>query len=492
MRAFPLTVVTCVLVLAIGPAAGAETLRVGMAEADITPPLEFPMAGYYHERRATGTHDPLKARAVVFRRGDEQAALVVCDLCGVAIDLTMEVRRRASAKTGVPASNIVVAATHSHTSPDYTRDLYLYLGGDRPARGTPPYAAKLIDGVVEALIKAHAAAAPATIEVGVATQEVPVSFNRRFVMKDGSVRTWMRLDQPDVVRAAGPIDPEVATVLVRSAEGNKPLGVLSNFALHLDTVGGTLWSADYPQYIEKAVRKRLGPEVVSIFGNGCCGDINHVDPVRKERNKTDFIGEALARTIVEGLPGLRGIERPKLQFRRATVRLPLREVSPAEAQRARPLIEDARAAKRVDFLEVVTAYRSVILDHLRNKTPTVKSADAITWGLSRTWAGVGPELPVDVQVLCLGDELAIVCLPGEVFVELGLAIKRASPFKTTLVVELCNAVETAYIPTRAAHAGGSYEVTNSMLKRGAGEMLVEAALGLLRQSATAIHPPAKP
>ncbi|HAW27984.1 MAG TPA: hypothetical protein DCY03_07675, partial [Planctomycetaceae bacterium] len=87
-------------------------------------------------------------------------------------------------------------------------------------------------------------------------------------------------------------------------------------------------------------------------------------------------------------------------------------------------------------------------------------------------------------VMTIGDEVAIVCLPGEVFVELGLAIKQASPFKTTLIVELSNTVETIYIPHRAAYAGGSYEVTNSNVQPGSGEMLVEAAVKLLREAAT--------
>jgi hypothetical protein len=85
----------------------------------------------------------------------------------------------------------------------------------------------------------------------------------------------------------------------------------------------------------------------------------------------------------------------------------------------------------------------------------------------------------------LGPDAALVFLPGEVFVELGLAIKQASPFRTTLVIELSQCVETVYIPTRAAYAGGSYEVTNSTLEPGGGEMLVEAAVSLLRQAATA-------
>jgi hypothetical protein len=81
--------------------------------------------------------------------------------------------------------------------------------------------------------------------------------------------------------------------------------------------------------------------------------------------------------------------------------------------------------------------------------------------------------------------VAIVCLPGEVFVDLGLAIKRSSPFRTTFIVELSNCVETAYIPTRVAYAAGSYEVTNSLVQPGSGEMLAEAAVRLLRNAASA-------
>jgi hypothetical protein len=108
----------------------------------------------------------------------------------------------------------------------------------------------------------------------------------------------------------------------------------------------------------------------------------------------------------------------------------------------------------------------------------------MTWGLSRTWAGIGDTLPTEVTVVALGRDLAIVFLPGEVFVELGLAIKQASPFRTTMIVELSNCVETIYIPHRAAYASGSYEVTNSSTQPGSGEMLVEAAISLLREAAT--------
>ena len=459
-------------------------LLVGLGEADITPPEGFPMAGYYHERLATGQRDPLKAKAVVFRSGEKVGAWVVCDLTGVSRDLCLEIRKRVSQKTRIPESQIVVSATHSHTAPDYSRDLYDYLAGRSPAAGRPSYAPKLIDGAVNAIVRAHAAAKPASLSAGAAIQETPVSFNRRFVMQDGSVRTWQRLDTPGVVRAAGPIDPEIGLLAINAADDAKPLGLLSSFALHLDTVGGLQWSGDYPFFIEQSLRGKFGEPFISVFGTGTCGDINHSDPVRKERNTTDVIGRSIAKSIDGALPGLRPAGfKGGLQVRTEVVKLPLQDVTDAELKRACELIPASRAGQKIDFFDQVSAYKAVVLDHLRNKPSKVVSTDYINWGLSHSWAGVGESLPVEVTTMTIGQDVALVFLPGEIFVDLGLAIKRSSPFRTTLVVELSNCVETIYIPTRAAYASGSYEVTNSNVQPGSGEMLVESAIRQLRLSA---------
>src|SRR5438874_5571276 len=91
-----------------------ESLRIGAAEIDITPPVGHRMAGYFDERLATGVHDPLKAKAIVLQQGNEQIALVFCDLVGVSLNVTTNARAQASQKTGIPVSNIVICATHSH------------------------------------------------------------------------------------------------------------------------------------------------------------------------------------------------------------------------------------------------------------------------------------------------------------------------------------------------------------------------------------------
>jgi hypothetical protein len=94
----------------------------------------------------------------------------------------------------------------------------------------------------------------------------------------------------------------------------------------------------------------------------------------------------------------------------------------------------------------------------------------------------GSTYSVEVQAFRLGKDLAVVTLPGEIFVELGMAIKRSSPFRNTLVIELAND-SIRYVPTERAFGEGSYETINSLLKPGGGEMLVEAATRLLKDLA---------
>src|SRR6476469_3811068 len=95
-----------------GLAEGAP-LQGGLATIDITPPVGWRMSGYFYERLSTGVHDPLQAKALALRQGDERAILVFCDLIGVPAQVSSAVRTEASRKTGVPAANIMIAATHT-------------------------------------------------------------------------------------------------------------------------------------------------------------------------------------------------------------------------------------------------------------------------------------------------------------------------------------------------------------------------------------------
>src|SRR5438876_7756919 len=100
--------------LAAQPASQADSLQIGAAEIDITPPIGHRMAGYFDERLSTGVHDPLHAKAIVLQQDKEQIALVFCDLVGVSQTVTTNARAQASQKTGIPVAHIVICATHSH------------------------------------------------------------------------------------------------------------------------------------------------------------------------------------------------------------------------------------------------------------------------------------------------------------------------------------------------------------------------------------------
>lgn len=475
--------------LVVRPAIAEEPLLVGVAQVEITPPLGFPMAGYYHERLATGTLNPLWAKAVVFRQGETQAAWVVCDLTGVATDLSTTVRKRASEATGIPYDHIVVSGTHSHTAPDYYRSLYQHLGpADEITTETDQeraaYAGRLIDSIVKSLANAQAAAQPVTLLRGSGEQTTPVSFCRRSVMRDGSVRTWVGLKHPDAIRSSAPIDPEIGLLEIRRASDGVPAGLISNFALHLDTVGGTQWSADYPYSIEQTVRGSLGKDVISLFGTGCCGDINHANPQGGPRLTADAIGSSLGTTILAARPKLTDVKTPQLQVRTRPVPLLLEEVSPSEVQHSLELIKTVNSGQKIDFFDHVLAYKRLVLDQLTHSEPHAESGKLISLGISRTLQGVGEVLPAEVTTITLGSDVALVFLPGEIFTELGQAIKQASPYPTTMVVELSQTVETIYIPNRHAYAAGGYEVANSLVQPGSGEQLTEAAVALLRESAT--------
>ena len=87
-------------------------------------------------------------------------------------------------------------------------------------------------------------------------------------------------------------------------------------------------------------------------------------------------------------------------------------------------------------------------------------------------------------MIALGDRIAWVSLPGEVFVELGLSIKRASPFRQTMIAELANGL-VGYVPNKSAYPEGNYEVVSARCAAGSGEMLVAAAVAMLEELAAA-------
>jgi len=137
------------------------------------------------------------------------------------------------------------------------------------------YAAFLTQRIVEAISQAHAAARPVELRTA-SPSSADFRFNRRFHMKDGSCGS---IRGSSIRRSSARVAdrPDVGIVLLQSNDGRKIWRRSRSFPLHLDTVGGPEYSADYPFYLERNLRAKLGNQFVSLFRHGTCGDINHVD-----------------------------------------------------------------------------------------------------------------------------------------------------------------------------------------------------------------------
>ncbi len=422
------------------------TLEVGMARSEIS-------------SEEAEILDPLVTKAVVFRQGDELIAIVECDVIEISREVSRPVREQAAKATGIPYENICVAATHTHMATQVKKNL--------------------VPIIVETIVKAKEELKPVRMKSGVG-KEFTVAFNRRYYMKDGSVRFNPMFLNPDIVRPAGPIDPDIGYTIFYDVNNGKPVASVSNYALHLDIAKlyGAVYqkegegsrnfvSADYPYFLEEKLREELGTEFNSLFLTGCCGNINHWDfskpGPQSGYEKSRQVGEALAGAIQDVLSESRE-ETPMLASRIRTIDVPIRPYTDEQLKWAQDLGDQKLSNKseemseRHSFLDKVAMNRILWCDEMKQEGRTT--------------------MDVDVQVFRLSDHTAIVAFPGEMFVEHGLTVKNLSPFDNTIVMAYSND-RFSYWPNKLAFKQGGYEVENSFMAKGAGEMLVMAAVEML-------------
>ncbi len=437
-------------------------LRVGVAQVKITPPIGIAMAGYYSKRASEGTHDDLYAKAIVLQSGDTKAAIVTLDLIRTLKPFVERARTLVAQRTGIPATCVMISATHAHTGPVLsTHTAHARLLGGTDAL-VAEYVNQLPERIAQCVERANDALVDGTVAATIARED-HLAFNRRFHMRDGSIGWNPGRLNPNIVRPAGPVDPGVPFV-VFTGPNNKPLATYVNFAMHLDTVGGVQFSADYPFTLTRSLARAVDPDMITLFTIGCAGDINHIDVTWKNRqkgnNEAARIGTRLASAVLRGIETtLQPVETGILQVTRKSVALPLAPITDQDVDAARDVVRrlTARSKPRPAFLEQVQAFK--VLDVLARK---------------------GKPWDVEVQVITLGDQLAWVSMPGEMFVQLGLNIKRGSPFSQTMIAELANG-SVGYIPDHLAYGQGNYEVVSTRCADGSGELLMDTAVAMLRE-----------
>ena len=432
-------------------------VRAGAAAVKITPSPGAPMAGYYHNRAAEGVHDELYARAIVIQSGADRAALVACDLIGMPRGIVERARELIASQTGIPAAAVMISATHSHTGPVLLDGPSRYNLQGEMLSIARDYAAVLPSKIAESVRLAATSMAPVSV-LAAGGAEGSLAFNRRFHMKDGTIGWNPGKMNPGIIRPAGPIDPAVPVVRFDDA-ARKPVAAYVNYAMHLDTVGGLEYSADYPYTLSRQLSAATAPELLTMFTIGCAGNVNHIDVSRRTPQKghgeAARIGAVLAGEVLKTFDALQPVAGGALAYAQEKVKLPSPALEPGDEDWASRVAVTMGTGKPAPFMELVRAFK--ILDVAARK---------------------GAPLEVEVQAIALGPDLVWVALPGEIFVELGLTLKNASPFRHTIIATLANGSE-GYIPDRKAYAQGNYEPVSARCAAGSGELLIDAATRML-------------
>jgi hypothetical protein len=429
----------------------AGDLRAGRAAVKITPPAGMPMAGYYYVRLNEGVHDDLYAKAVVLEKDGVKTAMVALDMANIPRRFVDAARAQIGKSTAVPPANVMISATHSHTGPEMGSRLKGVSAETQAI--VDAYYAELPRRIAESVRMAEADLQPARARVATA-RESSVSFIRRYYMKDGSVGWNPGKNNPNIVSPVGAIDPDLAIVLFETTAG-KPLALYVNFACHLDTVGGMQFSADYAYTLSRLIADVKGPDLLTIFTIGAAGNINHIDvhsrDPQKGHGEAARIGTILAADVFKAWADLRPVDGA-LRVSSETAPLPLAAYDRAEVERAKQIVSRFGKPGADPFLEQVQAFKVVELDQ-RDGRP----------------------FQAEVQTITLGNDLAWVGMPGEIFVEHGRALKSGSPFAHTILAELAND-SLGYVPDRKAYPQGAYEVVSARVGPGSGELMVESAI----------------
>lgn len=433
-------------------------LQAGFARVDVTPPLGNPLAGYFSRREADGVLDPIELNALAVSDGENTVVIISCDFLYVMENAATPIRKLVSEKTELPENNILIHGLHQHTSVRIGNRM----NGSVPDSVTDAsYLDFLYRKYCDVTKMAMDDMADSSLWTGQKETADPISFIRRFRMKDGSVKTNPGRFNPDV---AGPIGEADNTVrLVRfKREGKKDIALV-NFSTHPDVIGGTKFSADWPGFARRLAEADI-PDANCLLINGPQGDTNHIDINNQMDSSPEgryahsrFMGRTIADAVVAIWDKL---EEKKAGLVSGDVRMlfiPTNTTGMDRIEEMKQLKKDMEAGI-VEKLDMGTrASINRILD-LKNES-------------------LFQRLPV--TVIGFG-EIALVGYGGEAFTFYAKAARDAAPDLFVLGLCLANGGQ-GYLPTKEAFDEGGYEASNSRFAPELAEMIQTAVKEMLAE-----------
>ena len=442
-----------------------NNLKAGFGRANITPPMGIDIIGYYKTRLADGVLDELEVNAIALSCGNTKTLLISIDHLGIKKNLSDYFRKGVSDATGIPIENIMLSATHTHTGPALEKDSENELIRDY----TKFVASKIKDAAAFAV--SDLKAAKMGYGMGVAPN---VAFVRRYVMKDGSVKTNPGVNNPDIVRPIGDTDESV-NILRFDREGADTI-VFVNFANHPDVVGGCKISGDWPALLRKDVEKMFDNTKCILF-NGAQGDVNHVnvhptggylngmfmdfDDVSRGYSHAKYISRVVLGGVLQAYDKVTYIDVNSIVSKQKIINVPSNRPDPkdlAEAHR----INDLYNAGKDNEIPFEGMMLTTVVAEASRMVKLENGPDSFAMCLSAM--SIGP--------------VAIIGIPGEPFTGIGIGLKAANGFDMVLPCCLTNGDE-GYFPMQDSYDEGGYEARSSLFKAGVAEYIIEEGRKLL-------------
>ena len=419
-----------------------EALMAGVASVDITPPPGERLWGYSNRKHAaSGTLDPLMAKAVVLKVGDDSVAIVALDLGRTPEEAVLaKVRSRTAIECGI--KNLFVTASHTHSAPSMESN----------SENPNPYAEKVGDQIADCICQAAKQLVPVRIGVGRGTADF--AHNRRRRLPDGRIAMqWRNAGR----EPTAPVDKQYAVIRIDRQDGS-PLAVLFHYACHPVVLGpdNYEYSADFVGAARAVVEEDLN--ATCLFLQGACGDINpYMDKtpldqggVKEMQKMGRGLGELLVKTARDTETSVPA--KPSVQFEARQI--PVRTRWDIDDPEVRKVLSKAYGAR----------FDNYIAKKIRNNI-----------------------VPCTLTVVVIDGDLALVGMPGEIFVAFQTTIKTTSPLPDSFLVGYTNGYH-AYFPTlRDAAAGGYGGKTATYVEPGAGERLTNEGLIMVYKMTDQLH-----
>ncbi|MFC1739624.1 neutral/alkaline non-lysosomal ceramidase N-terminal domain-containing protein [Planctomycetota bacterium] len=478
---YKLVVVPALVFLTFGVVATSYgvDMEIGFARINITPPIGT-QTGW---ERFDGIESEVFVRAMFVSDGTTEIMLMSCDIGGFSIEQAERLCKKIEAALDIPASNITICATHTHSGPPRS-----------PVEGNDAinsYCKRQEAAVIEAATQAHNNASKGKLTLGYG--ELPgYGFNRRFIMSDGTIQTHPQTLDPHIVRPEGPDSKDLFVFCAYDTDG-KPMGGAVNFTCHATVMERDTrkLSADYPGKLSNYVSERLGPGTISLFMQGAAGNICQVNPLDDSRTEigaewTKVMGRAIGGKAIELIESASIETRGPIRTLTKTFELPRRKIDPHLASWAlnhKDVPAEGNAITYNMTNNGVERYDEIEFPKmsLNDRFETPWWSNAYAQRIRTQLKNTDPTSKFTINSIAQ-DNWTIVFLPGEFFIEWGDAIREKSPFKNTIVTCYANGSH-GYFPTKKAFSrGGGYDtnVGTARFAPEAGDIVVEKAVEMLQ------------